>query len=329
MLLSIIVVSYNTESLTLQALRSAEKNVTDSPLLQKQTEFIIVDNNSTDSSIAAIKQFKKESSCPTIIIENSHNLGFAAANNQGITTSKGKYILLLNSDTIVQPNALERLVSAFAQNPDKSSAHGSLHTVELDHLGIVAARLLNSDGSAQAQGGSEPTLLSLFFHMSLLDDLPIIGHWLPSTQHTGHRFSRKSEKRLLTPKDWVGGTALMIKKETIAEIGLLDQKIFMYGEDIEWCIRARAHQWDVAIHNQAFITHLQNQSGSSEQALKGELLGYLYIWSKHKPLWQLPLVRAILLLGIFLRICIFSAIGKTATAKLYYRIFTSIRIDAI
>jgi GT2 family glycosyltransferase len=128
----------------------------------------------------------------------------------------------------------------------------------------------------------------------------------------------------MTPIGWVGGTALMIRAATVAEIGALDEHIFMYGEDIEWCMRAHDHHWGVAIHNQATITHLQTQSSSSENALKGELLGYLYIWSKHKPFWQIPVARSILLLGIFLRIGIFSLLGKIARAKIYYRIFKAI-----
>lgn len=329
MLLSVAIVSYNTELLTLQTLRSLEADVLASALLKNLTEVIVVDNNSSDTSVTALRHYKKESKLPITIIENEKNVGFSRANNQAIKISQGKYVLLLNSDTIVEPGATEALVQAFEDMPeDASSAEISSEHGKLDHLGILAARLKNADGSVQPQGGSAPTLTSLFFHMSFLDDLPIIGHWLPSTQHTGNRFDRRSEKRLLTPKDWVGGTAMMIRRETLDEIGLLDEHIFMYGEDIELCMRAQAHHWDVAIHNGAWITHLQNKSGSSEKALRGELLSYLYIWSKLKPLWQLPLVRSILMTGIVLRIIIFSALGRVDKAKTYYKILTAVRTDA-
>ena len=314
MLLSVIVVSYNTQTLTLQALRSAQTDALRSDLLKKDTELIVIDNNSTDDSLKALKEFKKQSQLPFTSIENSENAGFARANNQGIAVATGKYILLLNSDTIVEAGALETMVQAFEDMPD-------------DHLGILAATLKNPDGTLQHQGGSLPSLASLFFHMSFIDDLPIIGQFLPSTQHTGKRADKTSDAHILTPSGWVGGTAMMIRREVIDEIGALDEHIFMYGEDVEWCMRAQAHHWDVAIHNHAYITHLQAQSSSSENALKGELLGYQYIWSKHKPFWQIPIAKTILLLGIFLRIGIFSVLGKSSQAKMYYRIFKTISKD--
>jgi len=249
-------------------------------------------------------------------------------------------VLLLNSDTIVQPGALEKLLTAFAVLPDQASAVLSSEATKLDHLGILAATLLNQDGTVQPQGGSFPSLRSLFFHMTLLDDLPLIGQFLPSTQHTGLRHTHTPAPSLdddlaqtaavpdLLQCDWVGGTALMISREAVKEIGLLDEHIFMYGEDVEWCMRARAHHWDVAIHNSAYITHLQSRSSSSENALRGELLGYVYIWSKHKPLWQLPIAKAILLLGVLLRIIIFSVLNKRAKAQVYLRILHAIAKSA-
>lgn len=324
MLLSVIVVSYNTQTLTLQALRSAQTDALHSQLLKKDTELIVIDNNSSDDSLTALKEFKKQSQLPFTVIENSENVGFARANNQGIAVATGKYILLLNSDTIVEAGALETMVQTFEDMPDMSSSVVSSEHGKIDHLGILAATLKNPDGTLQHQGGSLPSLASLFFHMSFIDDLPIIGQFLPSTQHTGKRADKSSDAHILTPSGWVGGTALMIRREVIDEIGALDEHIFMYGEDVEWCMRAQAHHWDVAIHNHAYITHLQAQSSSSENALKGELLGYQYIWSKHKPFWQIPIAKTILLLGIFLRIGIFSVLGKTAQAKLYYRIFKTI-----
>jgi GT2 family glycosyltransferase len=173
--------------------------------------------------------------------------------------------------------------------------------------------------------------------MSLLDDIPLLGKLLPSTQHTGLRHNQGSSITLdsaidelsskpdLLLTDWVGGTAMMIRRSVIKEIGLLDSAIFMYGEDIEFCMRASAHHWDVAIHNGAYITHLGSRSGSSENALQGELLGYIYIWSKHKPLWQLPLAKGILLFGILLRIIIFSILNKRHRAAIYLRLLHSVQ----
>jgi hypothetical protein len=337
MLLSVSIVSYNTAELTLQTLQSLEADVTSSQKLRKKTEVFVVDNNSSDDSVAKIKKYARTSQLTITVIANDKNLGFAAANNQAIKQATGRYLLLLNSDTIVQLGKMEKLVQAFEFTPDEATAVLSSARNKLDHLGILAATLLNSDGTIQPQGGSFPSLSSLFFHMTLLDDLPLIGKLLPSTQHTGLRTNQTAkltiddnlelppEKHDLIQSDWVGGTALMIKRATVTEIGLLDENIFMYGEDVEWCMRARAHHWDVAIHNGAYITHLQSQSSTSQNALKGELLGYLYIWSKHKPLWQLPLVKAIVLIGIILRISLFHLLNQPAKAQVYTHILNSIR----
>ncbi len=340
MLLSVIIVSYNTADLTIQTLQSLEQDILSSLKLKNKTEVFVVDNNSKDDSVERVKNYKRTSELTITVLANDENLGFAAANNQAIQQSESKYVLLLNSDTIVQLGTLEKMITAFETTPDAATAVLSSTPRELDHLGILAATLLNQDDSIQPQGGSFPTLWSLFFHMSLLDDLPFIGTLLPSTQHTGRRKNQasklglndnmetSSEKPDLLQTDWVGGTAMMVKRAVIDEIGLLDEHIFMYGEDVEWCMRARSHHWDVAIHNHAYITHLQSKSGSSENALRGELLGYLYIWSKNKPLWQLPIAKGILLFGVLLRIIIFSILGKRAKAATYLTILHSIQKNA-
>jgi GT2 family glycosyltransferase len=313
MLLSIIIVSYNTKSLTLQTIESALKDINQSKLLKNQTEIIVVDNNSTDDSVATLKKQ------PEIkLIANSDNRGFAQANNQGIKIAHGKYVLLLNSDTIVQSGALENLVNTLEKNPpDETSANLSFNDRITDRLGILAASLLNPDGSPQPQGGSLPTLLTLANHMLMLDDLPIIGKLLASTQETGRRFQPKRQHNLIK-KDWVGGTAVMIRQAVIQEIGDLDENIFMYGEDVEFCLRAKDHHWDIAELANAKIVHIGSASSTSSNAIKGELNSYLYIWSKHYPTWQLPLVKLLIRTGCYLRTLVFGTMKHdSARAKIY------------
>jgi GT2 family glycosyltransferase len=331
MILSIIIVSYNTRDLTLQTLDSVKENVSSSKLLKAQTEVIVVDNNSSDESVSAVKQWLKKNAIKGQVIANKDNKGFSSANNQGLNQAQGKYVLLLNSDTVVQNEGLEKVVRAFEEHPiQESTAELSSQHGRLDKLGILAATLLNPDKTIQAQGGSFPTLLSLTTHLLLLDDLPLIGRFLPSTQHTGHnaRQTLSTDSDDLIQLDWVGGTAMMLRREMIDEIGQLDSNIFMYGEDIEYCMRARDHHWDVAIHPSAQIVHYGSASSTSANAIIGELKSYLYIWAKHKPLTQLPLVRFIIRLGIMLRIGIFGTIlGQTEKSRIYKRalseVFTS------
>jgi GT2 family glycosyltransferase len=308
LLLSIIVVSYNTKDLTLAACNSVLESITRSKKLQNQAQLLVVDNNSNDGSVAALKALQKEQSkSHTIsIITNSSNDGFAAAINRAISKSRGKYLFLLNSDTVLHPHALDNLIATMEKQVD---------TADLRSLGILAASLVNADGTPQPQGGSLPTLLSVATQYFFLDDLPIIGGLIPSTQHTG----RNSRLASLAPADsqpeiipmgWVGGTAMLVRRAVCAQIGLLDENIFMYGEDVEFCQRAANHHFFAAIDPNATVTHLQNASGSSEKAIVGEIKGYQYIWAKHKPIWQTPVLNAILFVGALARMVIFDTIKR-------------------
>jgi len=318
MLLSILIVSYNTHTLTRRTLESVIAQIESSSVLNQKSEIWLIDNNSSDDSVRMAKSLQKNFA-ELHIIENTKNVGFAAANNQAISQSTGQYILLLNSDTVVQADALEQMVHTFSdQHKDPSAALLSAAPGKINHLGILSCQLLNPDGTEQAQGGSLPTLLSLASQLLFLDDLPGIGRFFPSTQHTG-KSQRHYPHRSLFAIDWVGGTAMMIKRELFAEVGLLDSNIFMYGEDIEFCMRAADHHWDVAILPSAKIIHFGSASSSSKNAIIGELKGYLYIWSKHKPLWQAPVVKTLLHFGVQLRILIFGTILKNRVKAALYR----------
>lgn len=318
MKLSIIIVSFNTKDLTIQTLSSIAKDLKTSPKLKEETEVIVVDNNSQDGSTEAIQQFSHTVQFPVILIKNNDNPGFASANNTGITRARGVYYLLLNSDTIVQKDALQNMVTFFDEHPLKSSSVHTTHSTPTDNVGIISASLLYPDRTYQPQGGNFPSLATLLFHMTGLDDMPLIGPLLPSTQHTGKRQLAPSHNHFIF-KDWVGGTAMMIRKEVISEIGLLDDAIFMYGEDIEFCLRAKDHAWDIGELTTAKIIHIQSASSSSANATRGELKSYIYIWSKHKPLWQIPLVKVLLYIGTFLRAFLFGTIVKNKGKADTYR----------
>ena len=320
MLLSIIIVSYNTKDLTRQTIESVLKDLEHSSLLQHQSEIIVVDNHSSDGSVAFLKTQFANHFVPIHFLENAENVGFARANNRALEKAQGEYVLLLNSDTIVQSGALEKMVTSFQAHPiEERTSVLSSERGRLDRLGILAAQLQNADGSLQRQGGSFPGLLSVGVHMLFLDDLPLIGQWLPSTQHTGRNTRHKSNDTQPQQQDWVGGTAMMVRREVFAEIGPLDQNIFMYAEDIEFCMRAQDHHWDVAILPSAQVTHLGSASSSSANAIAGELKGYIYIWSKHKPLWQMPFLRLVLGVGCVLRTLLFGTMLQQSEKARVYR----------
>ncbi len=308
MLLSVIIVSYNTKDLTIQTINSVLDSTKKSRVLQDKLEIIVVDNHSKDDSVAALEKLQTKLKTPLKIIKNKTNAGFAKANNLGLENAKGSHIIFLNSDTIVQEKALENMVNRFQ---------------EYGKLGILAPTLLNSDLTYQAQGGSRPNLFNLFVHMTFLDDLPIIGQYLPSTQHTG-KASKVTLPYLdtqsdLIPMDWVGGTAMMLSKEALDTFDSLDPNIFMYAEDTEICMRAQNHHYMVAIDPTARIIHLQNASSSSENAIKGEFKGYLYIFAKHSSSVCLALAKMILQLGAILRIFLFSTVAQNKEKVRIYK----------
>lgn len=333
MKLSIIIVSYNTKELTLQTLQSVVKEVNSSAKLKNQTEILLIDNNSTDGSVAVCKQLLKQLKFPHHqVLANQNNLGFAKANNQAAALASGDFLLLLNSDTIVQKNALSLLVTAMEQNGINEQTASSQFSGAFDKLGILAPTLLNPDGSIQNQGGSLPSLATIASQMLFLDDLPFLGRFFPSTQHTGlsdfafHSYDENTPQ--LIAKGWVAGTAMLIRRELIDDIGLLDSNIFMYGEDQEYCLRARHHHYDVAIHPKAKVTHFGSASSSSANAIIGEIKGYLYIWRKHKPAWQLPVLKTILLTGCLLRQIIYALRGQEKASKIYKEARTVIKWGA-
>ncbi len=331
-LLSVILVSYNTASLTKKAIRAVWDDIQQSDRLRGRSEIIIVDNNSSDTSVVEISALKdsllqksektpKENSAAQtqiMLLAEDENTGFAAANNHGIAESSGKYILLLNSDTEVQPGALSQLIYTFQQfDPDNPDAHLASHSGELDRLGLLAASLRNPDGSYQAQGGDLPTLLSVAAQFLFFDDMPLLGRLFPSTQHTGRRHAAHADNTL-EQKGWVAATAVMTSRAVINTIGDLDEGIFMYAEDMEWCLRAQHHLWDVAIDHAAVVMHHGSASSTSATALKGEIEGLRYIWAKHKPHWQRQPLRAVLILGCMLRLLLFGTIRKD---KMRYRAY--------
>lgn len=307
MVLSIIIVSYNTRELTAKCLRSIFDAVESSQDLQDQVELIIVDNHSTDGSIEMLQECKKSAPLPLTLLANTTNLGFAGANNQAILHAKGDFFWLLNSDARVHKGTISQLLQ-------------TLDSKEADDIGILAAQLTSEDGSLQPQGGDIPTLFSLCVFAFLLDDLPLIGRFLPSHQHTGRRAPLSSNDKLQR-QGWVAGTAMTVRSNLVPCIGVLDEQIFMYAEDLEYCWRAQKAGWRCAIDTQATVVHLGSKSSSSAKALEGEFVSLKYVLSKHLPWWQVGTGNFLLKMAARNRQLLFSILQQPTKADLYRSIF--------
>jgi GT2 family glycosyltransferase len=243
--LSIILVNYNTAALTLQCVQSIyaqTKNVS--------FEVIIADNQSTDKSKEQILQHYPN----TVWIDMGYNAGFARANNAGIQLAKGKYILLLNTDTIVLDNALEHTINLFETHQP---------------LAACGVQLLNADGSPQISGAK-----NIIGGLNLLLPLPYLGTLI---KKLGYAFGAKPPSieavAANTPVDWIIGAFILTTKATIAKAGLLDEDFFMYAEEMEWCSRLKK-QGPLVLFAQPKVTHLGG--GSSNKAYNEKIWDNTY-----------------------------------------------------
>lgn len=184
-------------------------------------EVIVVDNASTDGSVSNIGK-----NYPSVrLIVNERNLGFAAANNRGIQQASGRYVLLLNPDTEVLNGALQKTVAFMAANENAS---------------IVGCRLLYSSGALQPSARSFPTVGNIFFESTFLYLL------FPRSRVFGRYYMTWFDYRTNLEVDWLCGAFLMIRRELIEAIGILDERFYIYTEEVDYCFRAREagfHVW--------------------------------------------------------------------------------------
>ena len=204
MILSIIIVNYNVKFFLEQCINSIK---TGSKGLK--IEIIIVDNNSTDGSVNMIKnEFPK-----CIVIENKKNVGFSKANNQGIRKSKGKYVLLLNPDTIIEEDTLSKCISFMEKNSEAGS------------LGV---KMIDGNGKFLPESKrSFPSPMVAFYKIFGLSTI------FPKSKKFGTYHLKFLDEEEIHEVDVLSGAFLFIRKEVLNKIGLLDEDFFMYGEDID------------------------------------------------------------------------------------------------
>jgi len=228
--LSIIIVNWNTKDLLIQCLGSIDQMVQG-----VEREIFVVDNGSMDGSGQAVRErFSK-----VTLIQNQMNLGFAKAMNQGLRLSKGKYLLLLNPDIQVKEGAIKRLISFMDTHSD---------------AGVVGGQLLNSDGSKQNSIANFPSLATELLNKSLLRRL------FPKA------FPGK-ERNYPEPieVDSVIGACMMVRREAMEQVGLLDEDYFLFLEETDWCYQMRKAGWKIYHIPQAEIYHFQGKSAEKEK----------------------------------------------------------------
>lgn len=221
--LSIVIVSWNVQEYLRQCLNSLRADV-DQNL---RYETIVVDNNSTDNTIAMLTRDFPE----VKLIHNEDNLGFAKANNQGIEISQGKFVLLLNPDTQIEKGCISTLIS-FLQSHDKA--------------GVVGPKLLNSDGTTQASGLNFPSLVN-----------SLLGYFRIKREVTGAYFVHADQPTIVNA---LVGACLLVRREVINQVGGLDEDYFMYVEEADWCYRIRDRGWHIYYVPEAQVYHRKGSS---------------------------------------------------------------------
>ena len=303
--ISIVIVSTNIKDLLKTCLKSVSL-----ALKGIESEVIVVDNASSDSTPDMVaKEFAWVK-----LIRKEKNHGFGENNNFGMRLARGRYVLLLNSDTEIIDKKI------FRQMIDWLDAHPK--------VGVVSCALLNSDRSSyQGSGGYFPTLPRVFAWMSFLDDIPGIDA-LVKPYHPLHGWSPfyKGEGYFKKPhkQDWVTGAYYMMRKSAMDEVGLFDEDFFLYVEEVELSYRFVKRGWEIWYLPKWKIVHYGQVTIGSEKATVYELKNLKLFYKKHYPAWQLPILTLILKLGVALRTILYGAIGKFGVSKIYVKAFKTI-----
>lgn len=281
--LSVIILSYNTKEL----LHACLTTVFASQLGKYSMEVIVCDNASSDGSLDMVKKDFPDAIC----IQNGKNKGFAAGNNPGIKKSKGRYVLLLNSDTEVHTHAFQTMISY----------------MDADHaVGVSTCKVVLPSGAIDpACHRGFPTPWASITYLLKLEKLFPKSH-LFGQYHQGYK-----DMHVTHEVDCIVGAFFMVRREVIDTVGLLDEDYFMYGEDIDWCYRIKHAGWKIMFNPEASILHRKKQSGRANVLKKTrsitEVYFHKYNWLFYKkhykqiyPWWVTMMVNDFYTIRIFL-----------------------------
>lgn len=288
--ISISIVSYNTRDLLRACLQSLEARRD-----EVEMEIIVIDNNSTDGSAEMVRaEFPK-----VFLIEAGENLGYGRANNLGLKDANGRYFFVLNSDTEVQPGALRALVDFLDHHPK---------------AGAVTAQLILPDGSIQPSCATDPNLMKVFWEQTYLDRL------FPHNKITGGYTMTHWDYDDVREVEQVAGAAVVIRREAWRQIGGFDPAFFMYFEDTDLCIRLRKAGWSIWFLPDARVHHKVGASSDKDWQLRARMVSSLnwsryYYFSKRESPFRGMMLKALVVMGAFLRLAVWSIIALIKPAR--------------
>ena len=253
--LSIVIVSYNAR----QDLEACLQSLHDHPPARRH-DIVVVDNASTDGSPEAVA-----AKWPSVqLLRMGRNAGFSAANNAGIRATRGELVLLLNSDTIVPAGAIDRLIARLDATADAA---------------VAGPRLIDANGAPE---------LSFGRMMAPLTELrqKVVGRLYARRSGPADRWVRRETAREQFV-DWVSGACLLVRRADAEAAGLLDERFFLYTEDVDFCASIRARGRRVLFTPAAEIVHLRGRSRATVPAAANAAYrrSHLAFYEKHHPRW--------------------------------------------
>lgn len=233
---SIIILSFNTRDLTCACLEALRHGARTSSL---ELDVIVIDNASADDSVAVISERFPE----VRLYRNAENQGYARGVNQGLELARGRYVMLLGSDTEVRPGTLDNMVRLLDEEPG---------------VGGVAPRLVNPDGSLQRACMRFPDLA-----VALTYDMPC-GEWGPGKRVQDRYFYRDWDHDENASIQQPPGTCFMVRREVVEQVGLMDRNLWLFFNDVDWCLRIRRAGWDIRyLHYGTEVLHHLGASTTS------------------------------------------------------------------
>jgi len=273
---SVIMVNYASWPLTLRCIESLQLT------RYRDFEIFVVDNDSV-----------KPPELPSWVrlIRNKENVGFARAHNRGIAASSGDPIVLINPDTIVERDFFEHLKGFISENP---------------RVGISGPRIVDSEGALQLSARREINALSGF-----LGRTSLLTRLFPKSSLVKSQFPAVTDQSHPTSVDWVSGACMIVRRETLRDVGPLDERFFMYFEDADLCRRARAAGWLVYYLPHVEIVHQTGASSSKPKAIWLLHKSAFLYHRKHGVQGPFGAYSAMVLAGLALR-----ALAKLGTSQL-------------